>query len=299
MSYGHPSSDRLATVSIPELAQRLRAVDQTLPEALQAQILRAGSAIAPELIAILEETLADDATDHGWLPSHAAKLLGQIGDGQAVPALLRFLEHYDVLDSYHDDAADALTALGDVAIEACLAAYPTAFDENLRDGIASVLRRSAIQDDRIFHALVDFLEQSPELGAMYLAEYGDARAVPALSRMFDALPVVDRDGAMTANHVFVELRCAIEELGGQLTAEQAAKADRADASRRRFAAQMDEALHRLRTVATPRGSQPAPPWPPSNGEGAAAQKPRKWGRNERCWCGSGKKYKKCHLDLDH
>jgi NADPH-dependent ferric siderophore reductase len=298
MSHCHPSSDRQTTASIPELAQQLRTVDQTLPEALQAQILRAGSAIAPDLIAILEETLADDETDHGWPPSHAAKLLGQIGDGQAVPALLRFLEHYDVLDSYHDDAADALSALGDVAIEACLAAYPTAFDENLRDGIASVLRRSAIKDDRIFHALVDFLEQSPELGAMYLAEYGDLRAVPSLSRMFDVLPVVDRDGAMTANHVFVELRCAIEELGGQLTAEQTAKAERVDAPRRRFAAQMDEARQRLRTLAAPKGSQPAPPWP-SNGEGAAARKRRKWGRNERCWCGSGKKYKKCHLDLEH
>ena len=24
----------------------------------------------------------------------------------------------------------------------------------------------------------------------------------------------------------------------------------------------------------------------------------KLGRNESCWCGSGKKYKKCHLDED-
>ena len=24
----------------------------------------------------------------------------------------------------------------------------------------------------------------------------------------------------------------------------------------------------------------------------------KLGRNEPCWCGSGKKYKKCHLDSD-
>ena len=28
----------------------------------------------------------------------------------------------------------------------------------------------------------------------------------------------------------------------------------------------------------------------SNGAGS----PRKMGRNERCWCGSGKKYKYCH-----
>jgi hypothetical protein len=30
-------------------------------------------------------------------------------------------------------------------------------------------------------------------------------------------------------------------------------------------------------------------------ENAPAQKP---GRNDTCWCGSGKKYKKCHLPED-
>ncbi len=26
--------------------------------------------------------------------------------------------------------------------------------------------------------------------------------------------------------------------------------------------------------------------------------PREWGRNEPCWCGSGKKYKACHQEKD-
>lgn len=29
-----------------------------------------------------------------------------------------------------------------------------------------------------------------------------------------------------------------------------------------------------------------------------ACQPRELGRNDDCWCGSGKKYKKCHLDDD-
>ncbi|GAB4388495.1 MAG: hypothetical protein Kow0025_08120 [Thermodesulfovibrionales bacterium] len=33
---------------------------------------------------------------------------------------------------------------------------------------------------------------------------------------------------------------------------------------------------------------------PPEADGAAV----KPGRNEACWCGSGKKYKKCHLPLD-
>ena len=32
--------------------------------------------------------------------------------------------------------------------------------------------------------------------------------------------------------------------------------------------------------------------------GPEAAPPREWGRNEPCWCGSGKKYKLCHQDED-
>jgi hypothetical protein len=81
--------------------------------------------------------------------------------------------------------------------------------------------------------------------ALYLAEYGDPQAIPALSQMFDALPVNDQDDSVVGNHVFVELRAAIEDLGGHLTPEQAAKAERADASRRRFAAQMEQVVRHL------------------------------------------------------
>ena len=83
MRLDHPSSDVHATVSTEELIQQLRAVNKTLPEALQTQLLAAGSVIVPDLIGILEETLTDDETDHGWTPSHAAKLLGQLGDSRA------------------------------------------------------------------------------------------------------------------------------------------------------------------------------------------------------------------------
>ncbi len=90
------------------------------------------------------------------------------------------------------------------------------------------------------------------LGANCLIDDGDPQALDALSQCFDALPVSDDDTTFESQ-VFIEWRDAIEALGGQLTAEQEAKAERADAPRRRFVG---------------------------------------------CWCGSGKKYKKCHLDLD-
>lgn len=297
MGLGESPHDIHDTAPRAALLQQLRHGDRELPEALQAQILAAGSTSIPGLIAILEEALADDEADHGWAPAHAAKLLGMLGDAQAVPVLLRMLEFYEVIDGYHQAAEDALVALGAPAIEACLAAYPTATHEDLRSGIVAVLSRCTEKHARIFQTLLAFFEQSTELGAIYLADYGDPQAIPVLSEKFDALPLDDSDDSVMANHIFVELRSAIEQLGGQLTAAQQVKAERADAPRRRFAAQMDEALSRMRIAAQQRPTAQAVSIA-SRGQGGVAQKPRKLGRNERCWCGSGKKYKKCHLALD-
>jgi hypothetical protein len=270
-------------------------LDEKLPEALQAQIVAAGSALVPDLIAILEEALTDGEVDHGWTPAHAATLLGMLGGVQAVPVLLRILEHYASITAYHTEAAEALVRLGQPAIDACLEAYPTTNNDDMRAGIASIVSRCTMKDERSYQTLLDFFAQSPELGAIYVAEYGDSRAIPALSQMFDALPVHDQDASVMSNHVFVELRGAIEELGGQLTAAQRAKADHADAPRRRFAAQMQEAVTRI--AAQQPHSKPASSLPSENG-GSVISKQRKLGRNEPCWCGSGKKYKTCHLDLE-
>ena len=297
MSLSDPPHDIPDTTPLPEWMQALRDTDRALPEALQDQILAAGSASLAGLIQVLEDTLDDDEADHGWAPMHAAKLLGMLGDAQAVPVLLQMLEHYEVIDGYHQEAEDALVALGHPATQACLEAYPMASNEDLRQGIVAVLSHTNEKNERIFHIQLEFFEQSMELGAIYLAQYGDPQAIPVLSEKFDALPLDDSDDSVMANHIFVELRSAIEQLGGQLTAAQQAKAERADAPRRRFAAQMDEALSRIRIAAQQRPTAQAVSIA-SRGQGGVAQKPRKLGRNERCWCGSGKKYKKCHLDLD-
>src|SRR6266446_6865890 len=192
MRLGDLSHDIDDTAPLPEWMQQLWALNRELPEAVQAQILAVGSASIPHLIAILEDALADDEADHGWAPAHAARLLGMLGDAQAVPVLLRILEHYAVIDGYHQEAEDALVALGYRAIEACLEAYPTANTEDLRSGIIAVLSRSTEKNERIYQTLLAFLKQSTELGAIYLADYGDPQAIPVLSQMFDALPIDDQ-----------------------------------------------------------------------------------------------------------
>jgi hypothetical protein len=285
---------REATVSPQALIRDLRAQQGALPKALRRQCVAAGAAMVPALIALLEAGLADDQAEPEGALFHAVDLLGALGDARAVPILLRCLAHDDLFDGLGLPAAAALRTLGPAALEGCLAAYATTTDDAFRDRLAGVLSRCGVHDERLYACLVETLQRTPELGANYLAEYGEARALDVLAHTFDTLPLRDEESPL-ANHVFIELRAAIEDLGGHLTAAQHRKFEAADAARRRWVAQM------------PWDTDPpaAPAWhPPLRTMPAAGPRPprpagtRKLGRNAPCWCGSGKKYKKCHLPLE-
>ena len=125
--------------------------------------------------------------------------------------LLRCLDLEDELDLRVEQAEAALRALGARALEGCVAAYAASRDA-VRDRLAGVMSRWGLHDERIYDALLDTLQRTPELGANYLVDYGDPRAVEVLAQT-DTLPIRAGDNLL-ANHVFIELRCAIEDLGG-------------------------------------------------------------------------------------
>jgi hypothetical protein len=219
------------------------------PSPLRQQCLAAGVAIVSALIALLEAGLADDQAAPEAALFHAVDLLGALGDPLAVPILLRCLEHDDLFDGMAPPAAAALCTLGPAALEGCLPAYATTTDEAFRDRLAGVTSRCGVHDERLYACLIETLQRTPELGANYLAEYGEARALDVLAYTFDTLPLQDEESPL-ANHVFIELRAAIEDLWGQLTAAQHRKFEAADAARRRLVAQMH----------WDRGPPAAPPW---------------------------------------
>ena len=78
---------------------------------------------------------------------------------------------------------------------------------------------------------------------------------------------------LLANQALIELRAAIEGLGGALTPEQEVK----------YAVALEVRM-RLRELTGAR-AEPI----------SRRERP---GRNDPCWCGSSKKYKRCHLDDD-
>jgi len=296
MDHSHHSVDpeAMGPASPQELVQHLRGYEGGLPEAVRRPLVAAGATLVPALITLVEDALADDQRDLGWAPLHALDLLGALGDARALPVLLRCLDLEDELDLRVEQAEAALRTLGARALEGCVAAYAASPRDAFRDRLAGVMSQWGLHDERIYAALLDTLQRTPELGANYLVDYGDPRALAVLAQTFDTLPIREGDNLL-ANHVFIELRCAIEELGGQLTAAQQHKFAQADAPRRRFVAQLPwdleaPALPTERAAALARASA-ARPRPRTTGQ-------RKLGRNAPCWCGSGKKYKKCHLPVE-
>src|SRR2546430_2346710 len=294
----HPDDPAAPTTMVPtspqDLVQHLRGSEGQLTEAVRRPLVAAGASILPALIALVEDALADDQPEWGWAPLHAIDLLGAVGDARALPVLLRCLDLEDELDLRLEQAEAALRALGARALEGCVAAYAAAPRDAVRDRLAGVMSQWGLHDERIYAALLDTLQRTPELGANYLVDYGDTRALEVLAQTFEVLPIRAGDNPL-ANRVFIELRCAIEDLGGHLTAAQQHKFAQADAARRRLVAQPpwdldapDESAGYTTTVA--RVVQ-GPQRPRTTG------KP-KLGRNAPCWCGSGTKYKKCHLPLE-
>jgi SEC-C motif len=264
------------------LVRRLIDTGERLPKELRSDILHLGDAGVMALLEILEdEALAQiDSPGEGWAPIHAAALLGNLRAATAVEPMLRALARTGPLDILHDRVVSSLPRIGAPVVEPALRTAASAEDE-VRDSVASVLARVGLRDDRILDVLLAQLRRAPGF-AGNLAEYGDPRALPSLIEALDAFEL-NESGNPFANHALIEIRCAIEELGGTLTAEQQLKCRRGQAA-------AESVRQRLRE----RLEAPADASPPV----APARRHDRPGRNDPCWCGSGKKYKRCHIDAD-
>jgi hypothetical protein len=149
-----------------------------------------------------------------------------------------------------------------------------------------------LRDDEVRAAAADALDSDVVKGAAAVAAFGDRRALPELSNAFDDFEHLD---CVICDYVALSaIANAIHTLGGVPT----------DAQREKLAAYHDrqrgvwikpptyeEAVEGLAALGIDVASlelgldQPPPPRP-------------RLGRNAPCHCGSGKKYKKCHLGED-
>jgi hypothetical protein len=134
-------------------------------------------------------------------------------------------------------------------------------DEDVLHSLATVLASCGVRDARVFALLERIFDDDITFGAMLFRDHGDARALPLL---LDAIENFEPDFARRGERAdYMTLLETFEHLGGELPAHLVERS-RAWAE---LWARMRERGH------------------------------TKVGRNDPCPCGSGKKYKKCCIDV--
>jgi DNA polymerase III epsilon subunit-like protein len=153
------------------------------------------------------------------------------GDTRALAPMVRRLMHTAPGEVLYDTLLSALEEFGPAVAPVALDALASVRNADERFGLLSVLSHCGVSDERIYATLLEQLQEEPIPAAMNLALYGDARAIEPLTRALEAHEM-DEDGEdLFVNQAIIELRFAIERLGGTLDAAQLEKAARARRSR--------------------------------------------------------------------
>lgn len=210
----------------------LRRSGTALPGRAAKRILALRQAAVEPLIAVLSDSRlrAPSAPAGGWAPVHAARLLRRLDARAAIEPLLDVLATTDRLSPLGVAVSKTLVPLRRQLVGPILDRLPTAVGGYRRE-LWYLLAGSGVREARVFDQLLAALAEAPEIGAMCLGEYGDRAALPELARALDAHPLGLSDEPGGEQPVF-ELREAILDLGGQLTAAQQLKYERALWTRR-------------------------------------------------------------------
>lgn len=236
---------------------------------------RAVPALQAVLAAAPEERLP-------WPALAAAALLVRAGDGPALERLaVAIIEHNravklgNALPMSDDDLAlawDALSEAGARAIGPIVTVLNRA-DPPGRIAARWALVMLGLWNDEIKSHLVGALSEDVWEAAELLADHGD----PAVTAEIEAAIVRRLDAREPDWEALKVLADTVDDLGGRLSAPVAARLRKHERGRSDGYHLRDDAGHGVRP-------EPAKRPPP--------------GRNEPCWCGSGKKYKHCHLGSD-
>jgi HEAT repeat protein len=166
--------------------------------------------------------------EHEWARLHAVDLLSEIRDPAAIEAMLRILDSASPDDPIYDKIVERLPHFGGAATEPVLGALARTSEATVSaETLCCILSALGVRDDRILHALLELLFARPRAGALYLSEYGDPAACPALLGVIVASIANDDSGGARA--ALPDLVDAYAALGGELPADVRAKMSAAPA----------------------------------------------------------------------
>ncbi len=214
------------------LVQRLGRFGSDLPSALAAQIVSLGREATPHLLRLVDESAvgaegdgaggadacAECGSEHDgreWARFHAVDLLTELREPAAIEAMLKVLERTSCDQPLHDKIVERLPDFGASALEPIVATLArTPPDADTAESLCCMLSALGVRDARILQALTDQLKIRPRAAAVYLGEYGDPAACPAL------LDVIARSEPNVEDAVerleFFDLLDAYALLGGEL-----------------------------------------------------------------------------------
>ena len=252
------------------------------PEWLDYLALGLTSDHVPDLIDMAQDEdlhWAMPDTAEVWAPIHAWRALAQLQAGDAVQSLLYLFSRIDVHDDdwVAEDLPRALGVLGPAAI-LDLRDYLAGASHGLwarvaaAASLAEIGKRHPEARTRCLAVLAGQLEHfvhtDPTLNAYVISQLIDLKAVEAASVIRRAFAAERVDLSIEGDWEEVQIRLGL--LQKRLT------------PRPRFN------FHDL----------PGPLLRPREEDQAARKPDKKPGRNDPCWCGSGKKYKHCHMRAD-
>jgi len=237
--------------------------EDDLDDEVADRIVELGEHAVEPLLRRIEASLVPD--DESWACVHAVRLLGRIGDPRAIAPLFSTIDATESGDPLHEASILTLPQFGTALVEPALARARVLEPDDIEImTCADVLSRCGVADPRIFALLEDILPFFPDFTAGCFADYGDPKALPILHDVLERHVLV---GEIDVDRIVVDLADAIESLDGTLSGAESRKLEAYHARRRET-------------------------------HGQPAIKSERPGRNDPCWCGSGKKYKKCHLRAD-
>ena len=224
------------------LLEELRRVGSDLPAHLAERITALGRDATPLLLTLLDPASGapnpNEAAGAGacaecgmphedeWARLHAIDLLSEIRDPAAIEAMLRTLLNASPDDPICDKIVERLPLFGGAATEPILGALARTSEGTANaETLCCILSALGVRDDRILQALLALLIARPRAGAVYLSEYGDPAACPALLDVIVA-SISGEEGA-TARAALPDVIDAFASLGGELPASIRAKIDAA------------------------------------------------------------------------
>ncbi|SNQ62198.1 DUF1186 domain-containing protein [Candidatus Methanoperedens nitratireducens] len=306
-------------LSTEELLHELEELGDRVPMELIQAILAKGREVVEPLSRILQDNRYWDAEDDKlWMPTHAVKLLGVLADPEALPQLIDALVLAEKTDDewVMDDLPAVFGRIGPPAVEPLIefinvhrGDYSMWWSRSVAaNGLVSIAIQHTKERERILsflHGLFSEDEDTEFMGSVAcdLLDLHDPSSFPVLEDAFnrDLIDkyIISREDFLQEREELPDEKALVhyktDLLEFYAPEEVARRQERWEKERKekeQLAAQKRESREKSIAIEFRRLEITT-----KLIESKVLPLSRKVGRNEPCPCGSGKKFKKCHLPL--